>query len=179
VGYTNAGKSTLLRALTRTEVLVADKMFATLDPASRRLRFPRDREVIVTDTVGFIRDLPPALVAAFHATLEELREADVFLHVVDASQEGIEQRMAAVHKVLANMGLRERPEILVFNKIDALPPGEGARIAAQYGGVAVSAAQQIGFESVLERAEFELFDSQASPVVLTDTIYGERERSFT
>jgi GTPase len=99
--------------------------------------------------------------------------------VVDASQEGIEQRMAAVHKVLANMGLRERPEILVFNKIDALPPGEGARIAAQYGGVAVSAAQQIGFESVLERAEFELFDSQASPVVLTDTIYGERERSFT
>ncbi len=179
VGYTNAGKSTLLRALTRTEVLVADKMFATLDPASRRLRFPRDREVIVTDTVGFIRDLPPALVAAFHATLEELREADVFLHVVDASQEGIEQRMAAVHKVLSNMGLRERPEILVFNKIDALPPGEGALIAAQYGGVAVSAAQQIGFESVLERAEFELFDSQANPVVLTDTSYGERERSFS
>ena len=179
VGYTNAGKSTLLRALTRTEVLVADKMFATLDPASRRLRFPRDREVIVTDTVGFIRDLPPALVAAFHATLEELREADVFLHVVDASQEGIEQRMAAVHKVLANMGLRELPEILVFNKIDALPPGAGARIAAQYGGVAVSAAQQIGFESVLERAEFELFDSQANPVVLTDTTYGERQRSFS
>ena len=117
--------------------------------------------------------------AAFHATLEELREADVFLHVVDASQEGIEQRMAAVHKVLANMGLRELPEILVFNKIDALPPGEGARIAAHYGGVAVSAAQRTGFESVLERAEFELFDSQAKPVVLTDTSYGERERSFS
>ncbi len=179
VGYTNAGKSTLLRALTRTEVLVADKMFATLDPASRRLRFPRDREVIVTDTVGFIRDLPPALVAAFHATLEELREADVFLHVVDASQEGIERRMAAVHKVLSDMGLRERPEILVFNKLDRLPPGEGVRIAAHFGAVAVSASQRIGFEAVLARAEFELFESQARPVVLTDTSYSEPERSFS
>ncbi len=163
VGYTNAGKSTLLRALTRTEAFVADKMFATLDPASRRLRFPRDREVIVTDTVGFIRDLPEDLVAAFRATLEELREADVFLHVVDASHEGMERRMAAVHKVLSEMGLRDRPEILVLNKLDRLPPGDGPRLAAEFGGVAVSAAQRIGFEALLERAEVELFETQASP----------------
>jgi GTP-binding protein HflX len=161
VGYTNAGKSTLLRALTRTDAFVADKMFATLDPASRRLRFPRDREVIVTDTVGFIRDLPEDLVAAFRATLEELREADVFLHVVDASHEGMERRMAAVRTVLSEMGLRERPEILVFNKLDCLAPGEGSRIAARFSGVAISAAQRIGFAALLERAESELFESHA------------------
>jgi GTP-binding protein HflX len=163
VGYANAGKSTLLRSLTQTSAFVADKMFATLDPASRRLRFPRDREVIVTDTVGFIRDLPKDLIAAFRATLEELREADVFLHVVDASQEGAERRMAAVHKVLAEMGLRDRPEVLVFNKIDRLPPGEGARLALHEGGVAVSAAFGTGFGELLERAESLLF-SESPPV---------------
>ncbi|MFI5319636.1 MAG: GTPase HflX [Myxococcota bacterium] len=179
VGYTNAGKSTLLRALTRTEVLVADKMFATLDPASRRLRFPRDREVIITDTVGFIRDLPETLVAAFRATLEELREADVFLHVVDPSSEGLERRMAAVRAVLSEMGLRDRPEILVFNKIDRLPPGDGAQLAAHFGGVAVSATQRIGFERMLERAERELFESNAAPVAPREAAFGESERSFS
>jgi GTP-binding protein HflX len=179
VGYTNAGKSTLLRALTRTEVLVADKMFATLDPASRRLRFPRDREVIITDTVGFIRDLPETLVAAFRATLEELREADVFLHVVDPSSEGLERRMAAVRAVLSEMGLRDRPEILVFNKIDRLPPGDGAQLAAHFGGVAVSAMQRTGFERMLERAERELFESNAAPVALREPAFGESERSFS
>jgi GTP-binding protein HflX len=153
VGYTNAGKSTLLRALTQTAVWVEDKMFATLDPASRRLRFPRDREVVVTDTVGFIRDLPPDLVAAFRATLEELREADVLLHVVDASGEDIDRRLAAVRRVLDELGLRDRPELLVFNKIDRLPPGEGARLAAQYGAVPVSALRRTGFDDLLERAE--------------------------
>jgi GTP-binding protein HflX len=177
VGYTNAGKSTLLRALTRTDVLVADKMFATLDPASRRLRFPRDREVIVTDTVGFIRNLPETLVAAFRATLEELREADVFLHVVDASSEGIPRRMAAVHAVLSEMGLRDLPEILVFNKIDQLPPGEGARLATEFGAVPVSALQRTGFEAVLERAELELFDTKPVSFALTAD-YGENERSL-
>ncbi len=173
VGYTNAGKSTLLRALTRTEAIVADKMFATLDPASRRLRFPRDREVIVTDTVGFIRDLPKDLVAAFHATLEELREADVFLHVVDASHDGMERRIAAVHKVLAEMGLRDRPEVLVFNKIDRLPPTDGTRIAAHYGGVAVSAAERLGLSALLERAAAALFESDAVPVSLSaESHYG-------
>jgi len=153
VGYTNAGKSTLLRTLTRRETLVEDKMFATLDPASRRLRFPRDQEVIVTDTVGFIRDLPRDLVAAFRATLEELREADLFLHVVDASSPELERRMAAVHGVLDELGLGGTPELLVFNKIDRLAPGEGAALAHRHGAAAISARDRIGLVELLARAE--------------------------
>lgn len=160
VGYTNAGKSTLLRALTRSPVHVEDKMFATLDPASRRLRFPREREVIVTDTVGFIRDLPPDLVAAFRATLEELREADLFLHVVDASSEDVPRRIAAVRGVLREIGLDEVPELLVFNKIDRLPPGQGAALAGQHRAVAVSALEGTGLADLLERAEAELWDEE-------------------
>lgn len=157
VGYTNAGKSTLLGALTRTPALVADEMFATLDPASRRLRFPRDREVIVTDTVGFIRDLPPDLVAAFRATLEELREADLFLHVVDVSED-FERRIAAVRRVLDEIGLSGKPELLVFNKIDRLPPGQGRALAERHGAVAVSARGGSGLDALLERAEEMLAD---------------------
>jgi len=156
VGYTNAGKSTLLRALTKKEVRIEDKMFATLDPASRRLRFPRDREVIVTDTVGFIRQLPRDLMVAFRATLEELREADLFLHVVDAAAEDVKRRMAAVRKVLGDIDLGETKELLVFNKVDLLPPGEGASLAELHGAVAVSALERTGLRELLERAEKEL-----------------------
>lgn len=159
VGYTNAGKSTLLSALTRTPSLVEDKMFATLDPASRRLRFPREREVIVTDTVGFIRDLPPDLMAAFRATLEELREADLFLHVVDASGD-FERRIAAVRRVLGEIGLADTPELLVFNKIDRLPPGTGRALAERHGAVAVSALGGAGLDDLLERAEAMLPETQ-------------------
>jgi GTP-binding protein HflX len=157
VGYTNAGKSTLLRALTQTEVHVEDKMFATLDPASRRLRFPRDREVIITDTVGFIRDLPPDLVAAFRATLEELREAGLFLHVVDASAEDAERRIQAVRGVLEEIGLAEIPELLVFNKCDRLEPGMGEALAERAGGVAISALDRSGLRELLARAERDLW----------------------
>ncbi|MCP5055179.1 MAG: GTPase HflX [bacterium] len=153
VGYTNAGKSTLLRALTQKDVHIEDKMFATLDPASRRLRFPRDQEVIITDTVGFIRDLPPDLVAAFKATLEELREAKLFLHVVDASNPDIERHMKAVRGVLADIGLDTTPELLVFNKIDRLPAGDGAQLAANYDAVPVSALHRTGLAELLEQAE--------------------------
>jgi len=153
VGYTNAGKSTLLRALTRTEVLVEDKMFATLDPVSRRLRFPREREVIVTDTVGFIRDLPSELVQAFRATLEELEDASLLMHVVDVGAEDFERRIEAVHGVLEEIGLDQLPELLVFNQIDRLPPGTGKMLAARYGAVAVSALDRTGFADLLERAE--------------------------
>ena len=158
VGYTNAGKSTLLRALTKTEIHVEDKMFATLDPASRRLRFPRDREVIITDTVGFIRDLPRDLVAAFRATLEELSEASVLLHVVDASAPDFERRIAAVRSVLDEIGLAERPELLVFNQIDRLPSGHGEAIASRYGGVAISALKRTGLRELLERTERTFWD---------------------
>jgi GTP-binding protein HflX len=153
VGYTNAGKSTLLRALTRTEVHVEGRMFATLDPTSRRLRFPREREVIVTDTVGFIRELPPDLMAAFRATLEELSDADLFLHVVDAAAGDPEQRMAAVRRVLEEIHLAETPELLVFNQIDRLPPGVGAALAARHAGVAISALHGIGLHDLLTRVE--------------------------
>jgi GTP-binding protein HflX len=120
VGYTNAGKSTLLNTLTRGDVLVEDKLFATLDPTSRRLRFPDEREIIVTDTVGFIRDLPKDLVAAFRATLEELDEADLMLHVVDGADAAREAQIHAVEKILDELKLSEKPRLLVFNKIDKL-----------------------------------------------------------
>jgi len=152
VGYTNAGKSTLLRSLTRTEVHVADQMFATLDPTSRRLRFPREREVIVTDTVGFIRDLPADLVTAFRATLEELADASLLLHVVDAATADCERRIEAVRRVLGGIGI-EAPELLVFNQIDRPEDGEGGAMARRHEGVAVSALRRTGLRGLLERAE--------------------------
>ncbi len=153
VGYTNAGKSTLLRTLTQSDVHVEDKMFATLDPVSRRLRFPREREVIITDTVGFIRDLPPDLVAAFHATLEELRDANLLLHVVDAASPDIDRRIQAVRQVLSELGFDEKPELLVFNQIDRLPADEIEALARRYGAVPVSALEARGMQRLLERAE--------------------------
>jgi GTP-binding protein HflX len=160
VGYTNAGKSTLLRALTKTNVHIEDKMFATLDPTSRRLRFPQEREVIVTDTVGFIRDLPRDLLAAFRATLEEITEASLLLHVIDASAPDLERRIAAVREVLDEIDGRGTPELLVFNQIDRLAPGMGEAIAARHGGVAVSALERIGLRELLERAEEALREAE-------------------
>lgn len=153
VGYTNAGKSTLLNALTRSEVLAEDKLFATLDPTSRRLRFPEDREVIITDTVGFIRDLPKDLVAAFRATLEELEDADLLLHVVDVSDPEREAHIAAVEKILGDLGLQQTPRILVFNKADKLGPESGDGGAQLHGAVLVSALTRQGFPELLERAD--------------------------
>jgi GTP-binding protein HflX len=153
VGYTNAGKSTLLNALTDSAVLVEDKLFATLDPTSRRLRFPRDREVIITDTVGFIRDLPPDLVNAFRATLEELGDADLLLHVVDASDPRHEEQIAAVDGILRDLGLDGKRRVLVMNKIDRLPPAEGAALARQREGEAVSASTRQGLPALLARCE--------------------------
>jgi len=153
VGYTNAGKSTLLRALTESDVHIEDKMFATLDPVSRRLRFPREREVIITDTVGFIRDLPEELVEAFRATLEELEDASLLIHVVDCSAPDLERRMTAVRKILGNLGLADAPELLVFNQADRLPPGEAETIADRFGGVAVSALSRAGLTQLLQSAE--------------------------
>jgi len=162
VGYTNAGKSTLLRALTKSDVVVEDKMFATLDPTSRRLRFPREREVIITDTVGFIRDLPEDLVTAFRSTLEELSDADLLFHVVDASAPDIERRIAAVHEVLDEIGRRDIPELLVFNQIDRLPPGAGRSLADRFGGVAISALTGLGLQELLIRAELILWSEESA-----------------
>jgi len=139
VGYTNAGKSTLLNTLTHSCVFVENKLFATLDPTSRRLRFPRDFEVIISDTVGFIRDLPKDLMDAFAATLEELDDADLLLHVVDISNPRFEEQMAAVGRILDKLDLLRKPSILVFNKSDLVPPEFVERQTRRYGAVAISA----------------------------------------
>jgi GTP-binding protein HflX len=139
VGYTNAGKSTLLNSLTGSEVLVEDKLFATLDPTTRRLRFPRERELILADTVGFIRDLPKDLAQAFHATLEELDDADLLLHVVDAADPDRDAHIVAVEKILGDLALAETPRLLVYNKTDRLLPEEKSILEAGGRNLTISA----------------------------------------
>lgn len=153
VGYTNAGKSTLLNALTQSEVLTEDLLFATLDTATRRLRFPLDREVIITDTVGFIRDLPPSLVGAFRATLEELEDADLLLHLVDLSNPRFAEQIAAVDKILASLELGQRQQLLVFNKVDQLDPAEVRALCRRYGATPVSALDRASFTPLLEEMQ--------------------------
>jgi len=139
VGYTNAGKSTLLNTLTHSRVRVEDKLFATLDPSSRRLRFPRDFEVIITDTVGFIRDLPKDLLEAFAATLEELYDADLLLHIVDISNPRFEEHISAVQEVLLKLDLQEKPTTLVFNKIDLVTPDHLKNLVKRHKAIPISA----------------------------------------
>jgi len=124
VGYTNAGKSTLFNALCRANVLVESKPFATLDPTTRRLKLPGGEVILLTDTVGFIHKLPPSVIAAFRATLEELEEASLLLHVVDISHRNAWQQCQTVERTLAELGLGEKPRILILNKIDLLPDGQ-------------------------------------------------------
>jgi GTP-binding protein HflX len=118
VGYTNAGKSTLLNTLTKSSITAANRLFATLDPSSRQLRFPRDREVIITDTVGFIQNLPETLMQAFHATLEELKDADIIVHVIDISNPRYQQQKQSVEKILKSLKLDRIPTVYVLNKTD-------------------------------------------------------------
>jgi len=139
VGYTNTGKSTLLNALTRSSAQVEDRPFVTLDPLSRRLRLLSGVEVILIDTVGFIRDLPQDLIAAFRATLEEAGEADLLLNVVDASSPVREELLRCVEELLQDLGFHEVPRLLVWNKCDLLPADAVSTIRKRYGGVAVSA----------------------------------------
>jgi GTP-binding protein HflX len=122
VGYTNAGKSTLLNTLTASTVLAEKRMFATLDPTSRRLRLPHEQEVILNDTVGFIRDLPPDLIAAFRATLEEISDSTVLIHLLDASNPRWEQQLESVEKILTDLELNHIPRLVAFNKADLVEP---------------------------------------------------------
>jgi GTP-binding protein HflX len=138
VGYTNAGKSTLLNALTGADALAENKLFATLDPTSRRLRLD-DRNVVLTDTVGFIRNLPKDLFAAFRATFEEASDADLLLQVVDVSDPACEDHLATTQELLIELGLCELPRLLVFNKLDAISAEEARHIALRHGGLALSA----------------------------------------
>jgi GTP-binding protein HflX len=167
VGYTNAGKSTLLNAMTGSDVLAENKLFATLDPTSRRLRFPREREVVITDTVGFIRDLPPELVRAFSATLEELEDADLLLHVVDISNENAAEHVEAVDSLLHDLGLDERPVIRVLNKVDRLSgDSDRASVASRFGGILVSAVQSQSLLPLLGQIEQTLWTLDRAPVTL-------------
>ncbi|MDX9708401.1 MAG: GTPase HflX [Trichloromonas sp.] len=149
VGYTNAGKSTLLNALTQSKVFTEDLLFATLDTSTRRLRFPMEREVIITDTVGFIRKLPKSLLGAFKATLEELEDADLLLHVVDLSNPRFEEHIKAVERILGELELDRIPRLLVFNKTDQVPPEEVAPLCRRFDAVPVSALDRRSFGGLL------------------------------
>jgi GTPase len=153
IGYTNAGKSTLLNALTKSEIDTADQMFVTLDPTSRRLRFPKQGDVIITDTVGFIRDLPPDLVTAFRATLEELSDADLLLHVVDASDSNLERKMDAVNRVLTDLDLNSIPRLVVMNKADMVEPSILEELCLRHEAIAVSALKRDGLDRLVLTAE--------------------------
>jgi len=153
VGYTNAGKSTLFNALTQAAVLTSPQMFATLDPTVRAVKLPSNRKVLLSDTVGFIRDLPPGLIAAFRGTLEEVQEAAVILHVSDISDPRNQEHDAEVEKVLAELGVDARPRLRVFNKIDRLAPAEAEALRNYNGNVFVSALTGAGLERLLQRID--------------------------
>lgn len=153
VGYTNVGKSTLLNALTHSRVATRSRLFETLDPSSRRLRFPREREAIITDTVGFIRNLPKSLMDAFDATLEELHDADLLLHVVDATSPRLGDQMKTVEDIIFELGLNRTPVLLVLNKTDLLSPREALSTARRTGGIAISAIQRPTLRQLVQEIE--------------------------
>ncbi len=153
IGYTNAGKSTLLNTLTKSNVVTESRLFATLDPSSRRLRFPRDFEVIITDTVGFIRDLPKDLMAAFRATLEELESADLLLHIIDISNPRFEEQIKSVEKILADLKLHKTPTMRVLNKIDLVDSQTSIRLGRQLEGTAISAKSKPTLRPLMEKLE--------------------------
>ncbi len=163
IGYTNAGKSTLLNTLTQSKVLAEDKLFATLDPYSKMLRFPQDREIILTDTVGFIRDLPPELLQSFEATLEEIHDANLLIHLIDISNPYFEDHIQIVEQLLAKLGMNEIPQIKVFNKLDQVENEFSERTVRKYQGVGIIAMNKKTLHPLIEEMEKHLWnDRQAS-----------------
>jgi GTPase len=156
IGYTNAGKSTLLNTLTKSKVLAESRLFATLDPTSRRLRFPRETEVIITDTVGFIRDLPKDLKVAFRATLEELENADLLVHVVDASSPRLDQQIRSVENILEDLGLTHLPCLRVLNKRDLVDPVLLETLQRKLGGVPVCAKKSATLAPLIQKMELQV-----------------------
>jgi GTP-binding protein HflX len=149
VGYTNAGKSTLLNSLTNSTVMAEQRMFATLDPTSRRLRLPQEQEIIVNDTVGFIRDLPKDLYAAFKATLEEMEQSDLLIHLVDASSPQMDSQIASVNRILGELKLDAIPRLVVLNKMDLADPEELANRLEVYNAIAISALDRKTLEPLV------------------------------
>lgn len=167
VGYTNAGKSTLLNTLTNSDIYAKDQLFATLDPTTRQLTLPNKQEIIITDTVGFIQRLPHQLIAAFRSTLEVVTEADLMVHVIDVSHELYKEQAAAVHEVLKEIGAETKPVITVYNKIDKLPPDSklADRLALEEDTVCISAAKKLNLETLQQMIETHL-KSKAVEVTL-------------
>ena len=155
VGYTNAGKSTLLNALSGADVLTQDKLFATLDPTTRRVTLPAGREVLFSDTVGFIQKLPTELVAAFRATLEEINEADLILHVLDITHRNVRQQSETVMETLADLGVEDRPMLVALNKIDRLsdPSAAGSALDSIADALPISAKEGLGLDALLSRVD--------------------------
>ncbi|MEM1347295.1 MAG: GTPase, partial [Myxococcota bacterium] len=151
--YTNAGKSTLLNQLTSSEVLSEDKLFATLRPTSRRLELHHGRTIIFTDTVGFIHDLPEELVNAFKATLEELAEADLLLHVADISDPEFMERVDAVARILGDLEIGEKEQMLVLNKRDRIDDEAAKHLERRFGALAVSALERATLQPLIERVD--------------------------
>ncbi len=170
VGYTNAGKSTLLNRVTQSDVIAEDALFATLDPTSRRFRFPQEREIILTDTVGFIRRLPKDLVQAFRATLEEVTQADLLLHVVDAADPELETHVSAVEEILDALGAGDTPTVLVLNKIDLVEPADWRGLAERTGGIPVSSVDGWGLERLLVTMEDVLFQQTERDPIAPDML---------
>lgn len=163
VGYTNAGKSTLLNRLTNSEVVQENRLFATLDPTTRRLRFPEEREIILTDTVGFIHDLPPELRKAFQATLEELADSDLLLHCIDVADPAREEKIRDVEEILSELGLMDIPVLRVYNKCDRLSPAQRMEYKNEESPdrVFVSAQESWNLQALLDRLE--RLTSQSAP----------------
>ena len=162
VGYTNAGKSTLLNHLTQSTVIAEDALFATLNPVSRRLRFPREREVIITDTVGFIRNLPDDLMDSFRTTFEELHDADLLLHVIDASAHDLDAKYDTVVKLLTDLELDQKPVLCVLNKMDKCDPETLEGLIERLKGIPLTAIDRETFPPLLDAMERELWLETAS-----------------
>lgn len=160
VGYTNAGKSTLLNTLTKSETRVEDLLFATLDTASRRLRFPRERDAVITDTVGFIRHLPKDLLKAFKATLEEMEDADLLIHLVDISNPNFEKQMKVVEEILREIGLDSIDIIVVFNKEDMVDPEITKNLCRRYDAISISALNPETLNKLLKVLERRLWPEE-------------------
>jgi GTP-binding protein HflX len=173
-GYTNAGKSTLMNSLTEAGVLVADQLFATLDPTTRRVTLPGGRNATLSDTVGFVSKLPHDLVEAFRSTLEEVTLAALVVHVADAASREVEEQVRAVRGVLADIGAGDIPEVLALNKADLLSGEEAARVASRFpDAVLISAATGRGVETLAERIAVAL---PSPPIEVTVLVpYGREE----
>lgn len=173
VGYTNAGKSTLLNVLCDADIYAKDELFATLDPHSRRIRFPKEKEALITDTVGFIENLPPSLMKAFMTTLEELQDADVLLHVIDASDPNYARHMKVVNEVLEELNLLQKPRILVFNKIDKLADKEEEE-RLKNTGICISALHRQGLTRLIDELAYASSLNSLDSLSREEIVFDER-----